>query len=304
MPSWTGLCIALFAVASLGCASPVSDPVVSDPVNVVDAPASLWECAFESSGSRLNAIAYEAAGPGPHPTAILLHGFPGNERNLDVAQAMRRAGWNVVFFHYRGAWGSGGSFSFRNVIEDVHNVVAAVSEPEWATAHRVDVSRLALVGHSMGGFAALVAGADDAAVGCVVAMAAANLGARAAGLGDEEIRAATAGTLDGWLEGRIAGTSGSALVEELRSYGPELDLMQRTAALAAKPVFVVAAGQDEVVPGAEFHAPFVAALRAEAAAQLVASVIEDDHSFSGSRIELSRQVVRFLNGECLDRSTR
>ena len=46
-------------------------------------------------------------------TVILLHGFPGNERNLDLAQAIRRSGWNAVFFHYRGAWGSGGVFSFE-----------------------------------------------------------------------------------------------------------------------------------------------------------------------------------------------
>ena len=32
---------------------------------------------------------------------ILLHGFPGNERNLDSPQALRRAGMNVLFFDYR-----------------------------------------------------------------------------------------------------------------------------------------------------------------------------------------------------------
>jgi uncharacterized protein len=32
-----------------------------------------------------------------------------HQRNLDLAHAMRRAGWNVVFFHYQGAWGSGGT---------------------------------------------------------------------------------------------------------------------------------------------------------------------------------------------------
>ena len=44
-----------------------------------------------------------ANGQGPHPTIVLLHGFPGNEKNLDLAQSLRRAGYNVLFFHYRGA---------------------------------------------------------------------------------------------------------------------------------------------------------------------------------------------------------
>jgi hypothetical protein len=73
-------------------------------------------------------LIYEAPGVGPHPTALVLHGFPGNERNLDLAQAIRRAGWNAVFFHYRGAWGSEGSFGFVHVLEDrgrTHHVAAA-----------------------------------------------------------------------------------------------------------------------------------------------------------------------------------
>ncbi|MFD3266336.1 hypothetical protein [Phenylobacterium ferrooxidans] len=32
----------------------------------------------------------------------------GNEKNLDLAQAVRRAGWNAAAFNYRGSWGSPG----------------------------------------------------------------------------------------------------------------------------------------------------------------------------------------------------
>jgi len=46
---------------------------------------------------------YVAAGAGPHPAVVLLHGFPGNEKTLDLAQDVRRAGWNVLYFNYRGA---------------------------------------------------------------------------------------------------------------------------------------------------------------------------------------------------------
>ena len=41
-------------------------------------------------------VIYIASGPGPHPTVLMLHGFPGNEKNLDLAYSFRRAGWNVL----------------------------------------------------------------------------------------------------------------------------------------------------------------------------------------------------------------
>ena len=39
------------------------------------------------------AIIVLAAGAGTHPVVVFLHGYPGNERNLDLAQAVRRAGF-------------------------------------------------------------------------------------------------------------------------------------------------------------------------------------------------------------------
>jgi hypothetical protein len=84
-----------------------------------------------------------------------LHGFPGNERNLDLAQAVRKHGWNVVYFNYRGAWGSQGSFSFRHCVEDVGSVVDFCKR--YADSLHIDTARIALFGHSMGGWVCLQA---------------------------------------------------------------------------------------------------------------------------------------------------
>ena len=90
-----------------------------------------------SHGAALNAVVYEAAGAEPKPTLLLLHGFPGGELNLDIAQAARRAGWNAVYFHYRGSWGSPGDFSFTHVVEDAQSVFDEVRGAEFARAHRI-----------------------------------------------------------------------------------------------------------------------------------------------------------------------
>ncbi len=82
-------------------------------------PAALLPLTFESHGYQLIGRILVAQGAGPHQTILLLHGFPGDEQNGDLAHIFRRAGWNVMSFHYRGAWGSPGSFSFTHAFEDV-----------------------------------------------------------------------------------------------------------------------------------------------------------------------------------------
>ncbi|MEO6228194.1 MAG: hypothetical protein ABIO61_10130 [Thermomonas sp.] len=106
--------------ASAGSAAVQSAASHTDDAQVAPVqPASRAEMQsmqIPSHGAKLNALMYVAAGAKPHPTVILLHGFPGNERNLDLAQDIRRAGWNVLYFNYRGAWGTPGDFSFANSI--------------------------------------------------------------------------------------------------------------------------------------------------------------------------------------------
>ena len=144
------------------------DPVTMDPTARDSVhPARLEELEFESAGARLNGIFYLPAGDGPHPVVILLHGNPGNERNLDVAQALRRAGYAALYFNYRGSWGSGGTFSRTHAIEDVNAALRFVRSRLATERYRVDSARVALVGHSMGGWLALLAAARDPRVACV-----------------------------------------------------------------------------------------------------------------------------------------
>jgi dipeptidyl aminopeptidase/acylaminoacyl peptidase len=291
--------LALVATAALACArAPAWDPVTADPPALVAAhPAALAEVGFTSAGALLNGIVYEAQGAGPHPTAILLHGFPGSERNLDLAQALRRAGWNAVFFHYRGAWGSEGEFGFGHVLEDTAAVVEQVRAPAFAAAHRVDPARLALVGHSMGGFAALVTASERADVTCVVSLAGADLGRFAHAVADPQAAAAVAARVEPSL-GPLRGTSGEALARELAADAARFELGARAPALAAKPVLLVAGTRDTDTPPAEHHEPLVDALQDAGAARLSTAVFDADHSFSDKRVALAQRVATWLEREC------
>lgn len=45
----------------------------------------------------------------------MLHGYPGIEQNLDIAQLLRMAGYAVVHFSYRGVWESHGYYRFSHL---------------------------------------------------------------------------------------------------------------------------------------------------------------------------------------------
>jgi pimeloyl-ACP methyl ester carboxylesterase len=120
-----------------------------------NSPAGMNELFIPSGPSLLAGFIYKANGEQKHPTLLLLHGYPGNERNLDLAQVVRAHGWNVIYFDYRGSWGSQGQFSFTNCVQDVVNVVSFCKKN--ADQFHIDTSNIVLFGHSMGGWICLKA---------------------------------------------------------------------------------------------------------------------------------------------------
>lgn len=274
------------------------DPVVSDPAGFdPEYPPAMAELAIPSGDALMNAILYVAPGAGPHPTVVLLHGFPGNEKNLDLAQAIRRAGWSVLFFHYRGSWGSGGTYSFGNVLDDVDAALDFLAVPELGSEHRVDPARVVLVGHSLGGFAALMTAARREDVDGVVSLAGANLGLYGARAAEEpEMRQAFVAALEADT-GPLAGTSGEALVQEVLAAGDDWDLRNRVERITDRPVLLIAASRDEGVDPDQHHRPLVAAFQDAGAERLDHMILRGDHSFSPSRIALAQAVVGWLSRE-------
>jgi uncharacterized protein len=92
-------------------------------------PASTRQMTIPSHGSMLLGVFYLAAGGNLHPTALVLHGFPGFEQNLDIAQTLRANGWDVLAMHYRGSWGVKGDFSFEHAAEDADTEVQFLLNP-------------------------------------------------------------------------------------------------------------------------------------------------------------------------------
>ena len=273
------------------------DPVTMDPPARDSAhPARLAELAFESAGARLNGIFYLPAGPGPHPVVVLLHGNPGNERNLDVAQALRRAGYATLYFNYRGSWGSGGTFSRTHALEDVHAALRFVRSPLAAERYRVDSARVGLIGHSMGGWLALLAAARDRRVGCVGALDFVNTGARGRRLLSDRTADSARTAQDSWLAAsggpyRVKG-GGAALVAEVKANAERWDVLAYAPALRERRVLLISAANRTE------HDSLVTALGGPGATRLTAHWWPTDHSFSDRRIALARAILDWVQGPC------
>src|SRR5215472_15168493 len=150
--------LALLGLCSIGeqpvRAQRTPTAVVADPPVDTRFPPGLAGITIRSHGVEMDATLYLASGAGPHGTVLLLHGLPGYESNGDLAQSIRRAGWNVLLFHYRGTWGTAGTFSVSSAIEDTAEAVRFLRDPANAVKYRSHPRQLVVIGHSLGGFLA------------------------------------------------------------------------------------------------------------------------------------------------------
>lgn len=300
------------AAATLFTATACSTPadsaldlaLLTDPEAHPDYPATMVEFTVSSAGARLPAHIYIANGPGPHPTVVLAHGIPGNERNLDLAQALRRFGFSTVFFHYRGAWGAEGDYSLMGQLDDVDAVLARLGTREAAESWRVDPDALSILGHSLGGFVALASGARNPALSCVMSLSPANPALWKPGdsdsdaaAGQDDAGAELAGYADGLF--MLKSLSGERLMAELRATPVEaLNTEGFGPALADKQVLMLVGEDDAATPAAMMFDPVVAAYEQIPGLDLSARHLPGDHSFSSSRVLLTRAILSWADTRC------
>jgi pimeloyl-ACP methyl ester carboxylesterase len=284
------LLLASFAPRTTAFEPPLPDYAVTDPIPDAAHPTSNRQLLVPSGGVGMNALILLASGDGPKPTLILLHGLPGNERNQDLAQAVRRAGWNVLTFTYRGAWGSPGRFSIAGAIEDTAAAVAFLHQPEIAAKYNVDPKRIVLGGHSMGGFAAAQYAAAHDDVAALLLVDAWNVGEDARTIrGNAKERAAAVAGIDD-LGNSLVGADPESLVDEIEHGDATWDLLALAPKLAVRPILVVWADRGL----AKSNESLAIALQALGGASTTTARFPSDHAFSDHRIALARAVVDWL----------
>jgi pimeloyl-ACP methyl ester carboxylesterase len=269
------------SVAALAQSVPAA--IYTDPPADAAHPAAMSVLHIPSHGVLINGLVYQPSGAGPHPTLVICHGLPGNEKNLDLAQAVRRAGWNAVTFNYRGSWGSPGNFRFAQNLEDADAVLAYLRDPANATRLGIDTKRIALAGHSMGGWVTVHTAAHDHGLIGAILISAGDMGAMS-GMPREKVVAMMAGDRES-----LAATA-EGMADEVIANSKAFGFDNAVAGLTQTPLLVLSA-DDGLAPTTD---KLVKAIHEQGGQKVTAIHAATDHAWSDHRIFLESTIITWL----------
>lgn len=193
------------------------------------------------------------------------------EKHLDIAYRLRDLGWNCLYFHFRGSWGSEGTFSLTGLPEDTRAAI------DWVIRQpSVDRERIVLIGGSTGFYPAVVCAANDPGICAVVGISPLI----------EPQRFQFPADMAGEFATMLNGVAADDLEQQWKDLEPLADKLE---ALAPRPVLLVAAGRDSLFPVSEY----AGWIRRLSGIQLIVND-ESDHGFSCSRAWLVRTVTDWL----------
>jgi pimeloyl-ACP methyl ester carboxylesterase len=240
-------------------------------------PATSEEITIRIGNDSIAAFGMFAAGKEKKETVILLHGLPGNERNLDLAQELRRNGRNVIYFNYRGAWGSQGEFLYSNCLEDIKQVMDFFSTSENSEKFRIESKSFILFGHSMGGGIALISGAKDSRVHKIAVYSPWNVGY---GPKDNDAQIEEfKKMLNSYF---MLNIDSQNFIEDLIQNKDEYDILSHKKQLANKQLLIIDENERNKVWIEELdNTEYI--------------LIKTDHSFSDKRLELIEKVCKWIN---------
>ncbi len=278
--------IALCSAPAAVLAQSLPAAIFTDPPADAAHPAKMTVLHIPSHGLLINGVVYQPAGAGLHPTLVIFHGLPGNEKNLDLAQAVRRAGWNAVTFNYRGSWGSPGVYRFTQNLEDADAVLAYLRDPATAARLGIDTQRIAIAGHSMGGWVVAHTAAHDHALIGAILISAGDMGL----LGQEPHDRLVADMADD-MEG-LSGVTAQSMADEDQANAKAFRLENTAAGLTQTPLLVLTA-DDGLAPDSD---ALVHAIEAKGGHKVTAIHVATDHSWSDHRIALESTILTWLVG--------
>ena len=187
-------------------------------------------------------------------------------------------------FNYRGSWGSPGAYRFTQNLEDADSVLAYLRDPANAARLGIDSKRIAMAGHSMGGWVTVHTAAHDHALIGAILISAADMG----WLARKPRETVVAEMADN--QESLAGVTAESMADEVTANAKAFEFAKAVPGLSQIPLLVLSA-QDGLSPVTD---ALVKAVVAQGNQNVKAIHIATDHGWSDHRIFLESTVIDWL----------
>ncbi len=287
----------VFALVSTGTAAvvaspagqPVYDPITQDDVVVDPAyPPKTVDVSFQSAGLGLFGSVFCAQGKGPHPTLLYARGFPDQLASGDILRVLRRAGYNVMSFYYRGTYGFGGTYSMQHSYEDLQAAVAFLRQESSVKTMGVDPNNIIPYGYSLGGPIALRLAAEDPDIHAVMLQDPTYL-LPIKSLSSVDRKAFE----DDVVSPLVPSASGKQILDEIVDQMGSWDPAHYVDGLSGKHVLLAWASKGNGIDDQAAHANSLGALFGPRS-KVSATVFDTDHGFTDKRIALTSDYLHWL----------
>ncbi|MCW4049597.1 MAG: alpha/beta hydrolase [Candidatus Bathyarchaeota archaeon] len=236
---------------------------------------------FQSEGYTLKGRTYKPATEGKYPAVAICHGFPGDNKNMDLAEELALNDIAVLVFYYRGAWGSEGSYRLTYLEPSTRDAINYLK-----SLPNVDTERVGLVSHSMGAVTLTKRLSQDKSIKTGVLMApAADLSQYT---GNESLKNIVPVFMK-MAEGKLTDLSEESLSEDLVKAAGTVNPVDNVGAVTV-PLLVIVGTADTVTTPESCRKLYDAANEPKEWVAIEGA----DHSFTEHRIPLTNKIIKWL----------
>lgn len=292
--------VIIFSVVSC---SPSSSPVDTERLSFAfnaEFRAKMIPVSFKSQGDELKGYFTRGIGKGPRPTVILLHGFPGNNRDvLGLAEVIPQAGWNALVFNYRGLYASEGLCTPMNSQVDVLEAVGFLKKEETIQKFNVDHDKIYLAGYSYGGCQSVIAAAAEPSIKGVILIAGADINflMKEAEEDTEFGKMLKEMLRQEYSNPDVRGPDFDSMVNDVIAVREKFDIVRHASYIADKNILLIGGWGDMQATLEDHIVPFYRALQKAGAKNLTPVLLDDDHGFKKERLLLHKTIASWLYGQ-------